>query len=162
MIRHYEEVQPMEPEGGDHFQWVAALGAGLIPGVLLLLVPRGSPWAGISFFSSVIMGRPVPVGVMMPLPVLCLIHLLLAELYGLVISMFVSHLTQGRAVLTGGVIGAGLYLINVAVVSWVLPSWRTNEVAVLFTHIVFGLIAGGAYRGLLRRRAVQHIENPSA
>jgi hypothetical protein len=154
MIRHYDQVPTTEPEHGGDWQWIAALGAGLIPGVLLLLIPRGSPWAGISFFSFVIMGRPVPAGVIMPLPVLCLIHLLIAEVYGLIISLFVSHLTQGRAVLTGGVIGAGLYLINVAVVSWVLPSWRTNEVAVLFTHIVFGLVAGGAYRGLLRRHVV--------
>lgn len=154
MIRHFEQVQALEPERGGHFQWGAALGAGLIPGVLLLLVPRGSPWAGISFFSSVIMGRPLPAGILIPLPVLCLLHLLLSEIYGLIISFFVSHLTQGKAFLTGGIVGIGLYLVNLAVVSWEFPAWRTNEVAVLFTHVVFGLISGGAYRGLLRRTAV--------
>src|SRR5215469_1300998 len=156
MIRHFEEAQTLEPEGGHQFQWVAALGAGLIAGLVLLLVPHGSPWTGISFFSYVIMGRPLPSSVIMPLPVLCLVHLFISEIYGLVISAVVSRLRRSRAVLTGGIVGIGLYVVNLAVVSWALPSWRTHEIAVLFTHVVFGLIAGGAYRGLLRRGTVQH------
>jgi hypothetical protein len=35
--------------------------------------------------------------------------------------------------------------------------WHANtrhEIPVIFTHIVFGLITTGAYRGLLRRRVI--------
>jgi hypothetical protein len=154
MIRRFEEAPAMEPEGKGQFQWGAALGAGLIPGVLLLLAPHGTPWSGISFFSYVVMGRPMPPGVSLPLPVLCVLHLAIAEAYGLIISLFVTHITQGRAILAGGVLGIALYVINFGVVSLLAPDWRGSEIGVLFTHIVFGLIAGGAYRGLLRRKAV--------
>jgi hypothetical protein len=154
MIRHFEDAPAMEPEGNGQFQWGAALCAGLIPGVLLLLAPSGSPWSGISFFSNVVMGRPMPPGVFLPLPVLCLVHLAIAELYGLIISLFVTHITQGRAILAGGALGIALYVINFGFVSLFAPDWRGSEIGVLFTHVVFGLIAGGAYRGLLRRKAV--------
>jgi len=153
MIRHFDEISVMEPESEGHFQWGAAWGAGLIPGALLLLAPRGSPWAGISFFSHVIMGRPSPPGFTIALPMLCIVHLLIAEVYGLIISASVTKMTQGRAVLMGGVVGLILYFANLAIVSLAWPAWRGNEIAVVFTHIVFGLIAGGAYRGLLRRKA---------
>jgi len=155
MIRHFEEARATEPERKGHFQWGAALGAGLIPGVLLLLAPRGSPWSGISLFSYVVMGRPMPPGLFLPLPVLCLLHLVIAELYGLIISLFVTHITQGRAIVAGGVLGIALYVINFGLVSLLAPAWRGSEIGVLFTHIVFGLIAAGAYRGLLRRTAVR-------
>lgn len=154
MIRHYEAHPVFEPQNGGRFQLWPALAAGLIGGVILLLVPTGSPWAGVSFFSSMIMGRSVPAGILMPLPIACLFHLALAEVYGLIISWFVNNVTQGRAFIIGIVIGLVLYLANLGVVSSAFPAWRGNEVAVLFTHAVFGLIVGGAYRGLLKRRQV--------
>ncbi|HLH55283.1 MAG TPA: hypothetical protein VKY92_16905, partial [Verrucomicrobiae bacterium] len=88
----------------------------------------------------------------MPLPVVCLLHLGIAEVYSLIVSLFVNNVTQTRALLVGGVIGAVLYVCNLAVVRIAFPGWHGNEVAVLFTHIVFGLIVSGAYRGLLKRR----------
>ena len=153
MITSFERAPVLEPESGDHYQWRSALGAGLIAGLILLVIPRGSPWAGVTFFSAVIMGRAVPPGVVLSLPLVWLIHLVLAEVYGLIISRFLTSVTQGRAILTGAVIGLVLYLVNWGVVTWFVPAWRGNEAAVLITHLVFGLIVGGAYRGLLRRKA---------
>ena len=80
-------------------------------------------------------------------------HLLVAILYGLVISRAVAHLKQGRAVLTGGFFGLLLYGFNLAVFSVFWPRFRGEEASVVLTHIVFGLIAAGAYRGLLKRRS---------
>src|SRR5207248_11689730 len=57
MIRHFEPAHPLEPEDKPGMQWGAALGAGLIAGVILLVVPRGSPWSSLTVFSPVIMGR---------------------------------------------------------------------------------------------------------
>lgn len=155
VIRHFEPTQVLEPESPGRFQLGPALSAGIIAGVVLLLVPRGSPWSGISFFSSVIMGRPVPDGVFIPLPLICLMHLILSEIYALLISWFVIKVTQARAIITGAIIGLVLYLANLVVVSVAFPAWRTNEVGVLFTHAVFGLIVGAAYRGLLKRKQAE-------
>jgi hypothetical protein len=152
MIRRFEPTALLEPEDGGRFQLGAALGAGLIAGLVLLIIPRGSPWAGISFFSAVVMGRAVPPGVVMPLPVVCLVHLLVAEIYAVIISWFVNNTTQGRAILAGAILGLVLYLLNTGLVAIAFPEWRGNEVGVLFTHAVFGLLVGGAYRGLLKRK----------
>lgn len=141
---------------------LAALGAGFIAGMVLLLVPRGSPWASITFFSAVAMGRPVPPGVGLPLPVVWAIHLGVSIIYGLIVSWAVSTLSQGRAILAGGAVGLFLNIVNVFVVTFAWPLWRGNEGSVLFTHIVFGLIAGGAYRGLLRRRPPAAMVPPTA
>ena len=81
-----------------------------------------------------------------------LVHLLISIIYGILIARVVASLRQGRAILTGGLAGLVLYVINFGVVSAFWPEWRGAEVTVVFTHIVFGLIAAGAYRGLLRRK----------
>ena len=67
---------------------------------------------------------------------------------------FVSQVNQAKAIIIGGLLGLALYLINLAMVSLVFPRWQGNEVGVLVSHVVLGLIAAGAYRGLLRRKAV--------
>ena len=152
MIRRFDTPISLEPENSGHLQWGPALGAGLIAGLVLLVAPRGSPWASLTFFSPMIMGRSVPPAMMLPLPVLWLIHLGVSVLYGLVISVAVSRLTSYRAILVGGAIGLLWYFVNWSIVSVCWPAWRVDEVPVLFTHVVFGLIAAGAYRGLLRRR----------
>jgi len=46
------------------------------------------------------------------------------------------------------------YDLNLAVVAFIWHASPTNEVPVIFTHIVYALIAAGAYRGLLHRRVV--------
>jgi hypothetical protein len=152
MIRGFEPAHPLQPESQGHLQWGAALGAGFIGGAILLIVPRGSPWSSLTFFSPVIMGRALPPTMAMPLLLTWVIHLGVAIIYGLIISRIVAGLTHTRAIVTGGLIGVLLYLLNLGAVSLWWPELRGNEVSVIFTHIVFGLIAGGAYRGLLSRK----------
>ena len=152
MIRHFETGKPLEPENPGHLQWGAALGAGLLAGLVLLVAPRGSPWASLTFFTPMVMGRRLTASMMLPLPVLWVIHLAVGVLYGLIISAAVSRLTSYRAILIGGFIGLLLYFANWGIVSACWPGWRTDEVPVIFTHVVFGLLCAGAYRGLLRRR----------
>jgi len=152
MIRGFEPARRLEPEGQGHMQWGPALTAGLIAGAILLIVPRGSPWSSVTFFSPVIMGRALPPGMELPVFLVWLLHLGISIVYGLMIARIVAGLTQSRAVLTGGVVVLMLYLVNLVVVAVVWPRWRGSEVSVTITHIVFGLIAAGAYRGLLRRK----------
>jgi hypothetical protein len=154
VISGYEARPVYKPEAAGKFQWGAAMSAGFLAGAVLLLAPRGSPWSTLTFFSPVVMGRILPPDVQMPLILTWLVHLVISVIYGLIISRVIAHLTQGRAVAIGGLIGLGLYLANFGVVTALWPQVRGSELTVIFTHIVFGLIAAGAYRGLLRRRAV--------
>ncbi len=139
-------------ENGERFQWPAALGAGLIAGVVLLVAPRGSPWSGLTFLSPTIIGRLVPPSMGLSLPECWLIHLALSLVYGFIISLVASRLTQGRAIVGGGVIGVLLFLVNWGIISLAWPWWQTGLFAVIFAHLVFGLIAGASYRGLRRGR----------
>ncbi len=102
------------------------------------------------FFSPVVMGRNVN-GIGLPAAAAWFFQIVLSIPYGLLISRGIAGLKQGRAVLTGGLLGLILYLINFGAVSTFWPGLRGDEVPVVFTHIVFGLIAAGAYRGLLKR-----------
>ena len=151
MIEHFEPPQPLQSEDHREFQWTAALGAGLIPGVILLITPRGSPWSSLTFFNPTVLGRAAPTETGVSLEGSILLHLLVSLLYGLIIARLVTQFTQLRAVVAGGVIGLLLYLVNFGAVFWLAPDFLGSEVSVVFTHAVFGLIAGGAYRGLLRR-----------
>ncbi len=155
MIRGYQARAPEAPtRGSQGFRPAAALGAGLLAGAILLVVPRGSPWSSLTFFTPAIMGRALPPGTAIPLPAIWALHLALSVFYGFIVSVFVSRLVQPQAEFVGGLAGFGLFLVNWGVVSVCWPRWLGGVVPVLFTHVVFGLIAAGAYRGLARRRIV--------
>jgi len=151
MIKGYEPPNLLEPEEPRHFHIGPALGAGFIAGVILLILPRGSPWSSLTFFSPAIMGRTIP-GPEVPLLLVWALHLAVSLLYGLIISRMVATLKHRRAFVTGALAGLVLYAINFGVVSALWPSLRGAEFSVVVTHIVFGLITAGAYRGLLKRK----------
>ena len=92
MIRGYQSNQPLGSEPRSGFQWMPALLAGFLAGVTFLLVPQGSPWSALTFFSPVIMGRPIPLGMAPPLLLVWLLHLLVALIYGLLVSRMVVSL----------------------------------------------------------------------
>jgi hypothetical protein len=117
----------------------------------LLIVPRGSPWAELTFFAPAIVGRTVSPESGMSFVSILVAHLTVSLIYGLVIARIVAAVTQLRALIVGGMAGLGIYLVNFCIVSWWIPELGGNEISVIFTHAVFGLIAGGAYRGSLRR-----------
>ena len=129
-----------------------AVAAGLIAAVVLLIVPHASPWEGLTSFTPALMGRVVShlweLGPFMTV----VLHLALGMIYGVLISFAVMHIRQMTAVLAGGVVGVVLYFLNLGAVSLWFPAMRGNEVSVFVTHFVFGLIAAGGYRGLLRRK----------
>jgi hypothetical protein len=141
-----------EPVHKGHLQWFPALGAGLIAGAVLLIVPRASPWSSLTFAAPVIMGRVVPEQLGMLLTATKTLHLAVSVLYGLIISVAVMRITQLWALAAGALTGLLLYVGNVAVVSTWFPELRGDEPTVAFSHLVFGGIAAGAYRGLLRRK----------
>ncbi|MGN6552921.1 MAG: hypothetical protein ACTHLW_04280 [Verrucomicrobiota bacterium] len=145
-------VETTEPIDKKHFHWGPALGAGCIAGLVLMIVPRASPWSALTFAAPVIMGRVVPEQLGVLATVTKFLHLGLALLYGLIVSLAVMRITQLRALIVGAIVGSLLYLANYWIVTAWFPALHGDEPTVLFTHLVFGAIAGGAYRGLLQRK----------
>ena len=152
MIKGFEPPHPTEPVGKGRLHGVPALAAGLIGAVVLLIVPHASPWEGLGSFTPAIVGREMPANWDIPAFAVVMMHFALSLIYGFIISLVVLNIRELRAVFTGGLVGLVLYLVNLGVVSLCLPGLRANEVSVLVTHVVFGLIAAGVYRGLLRRK----------
>jgi len=152
MIKSYESPHLLEPEEPTRFHIGPALGAGFMAGAILLIVPHGSPWESLTFFSPVIMGRTVPGPMEMPLLLVWTLHLAASLVYGLIISRIVATLRWRKAFFTGALAGLVLYVVNFGVVSAFWPWLRGAEFSVIVTHIVFGLITAGAYRGLLKRK----------
>ena len=150
MIRGFEPKRPA-PEPRPKWQWGPALAAGVIAGLVLLVVPRASPWSGLTIFSRVFMGRMVPASAGVPVAVVWLGHLALSLAYGLAVAGVAARWTQGKALLAGGLTGLALYGANYLVISHLLPAMLGGEGGVALAHFFFGLIAAGAYRGLLRR-----------
>lgn len=153
MIKGFQPTAREESRVAYHFQWVPAIAAGLIAGVVLLILPHASPWEGLTVFTPTIVGRQVPASWEMQAFSIVVIHLALSLVYGIIISLAVINVRQLRALLVGAAVGLLLYALNLLIVSIWIPAMRTDEVPVLITHFVFGLVAAGAYRGLLRRPA---------
>ena len=151
MIKGFEQPHPAEPIDKSHWQGLPAIAAGLIAGVVLLVVPHASPWEGLTSFTPAIMGRLAPATWGLGMFMTIVLHLVLALVYGIIVSLVVMNIHQMTAVVTGGVAGLLLYSLNLGAVSMWFPAMRGNEVSVFVTHVVCGLIAAGVYRGLLQR-----------
>ena len=139
----------------------AALGAGLLIGLLVALFPRGSPWSGTTFFSPTVMGRTVtePGGSFL----LSLgAHLALSIGYAIIIGLVVDKLHRVKAVIAGGIVGAVLFLINWAVFKFLVTDGAGRETIVLFTHIAFGLLTAGAYKGFSKPAVARALPDSSA
>ena len=152
MIKGFEQPQRTEPIEKNHWQGMPAVTAGLIAGVVLLIVPHASPWEGLTSFTPAIMGRVPPSIWGLGALTVIVLHLALSLIYGLIVSFAVMNIREMAAVLTGGAVGLLLYVLNLGAISTWFPAMRGNEVSVIVTHAVCGLIAAGAYRGLLRRK----------
>jgi len=152
MIKGFEHPHLSEPVERSHWQAMPAVASGLIAGIVLLVVPHASPWSGVTSFTPTMMGRVVPESWGLGSFMTVVFHLALAIIYGVLISLVVTRIRQMAAVVIGGLLGLVLYRLNLTVISLWFPAMRGAEVAVIVTHVVFGLIAAGAYRGLLRRK----------
>jgi hypothetical protein len=142
-----------------NFQWLPALEAGFLAGLVMMIVPRGSPWSALTFFAPVVMGRVIPETAGIPLVMTKAMHLILSIGYGFIISAVVMRITQMRAIIVGAIVGLALYFANWAVIGAAFPELKGDELTVAFTHMVCGGITAGAYRGLLWRRTTPN-ENP--
>jgi hypothetical protein len=145
----YSEEAVVEHKSMD---FKAALSAGLGVGLLFALFPHGSPWSSLTFFSPTVMGRYMtePGGSFLAA---LLPHLGLSVGYAILIGLVVHRLRRVKAVLVGGAVGAVLFLINWLVFNYLVKDGSGHEPVVFFTHLAFGLMAAGAYKGLSKPTA---------
>lgn len=155
--------------------WSAAIWAGVIAGAVfmileMLMVPMflgGSPWAPPRMIAAMVLGDgvlPMPegppptfdMGVML---VAMMVHFVLSVLFTIVLAFIISGMGKGAALAAGGAYGLALYLVNFYVMTAVFPWFAMARNWVSITaHILFGLIAAAAYKGLQKPevRAAPH------
>lgn len=147
---------------GRRFRWGKAIFAGLIAGFVLLVVNAANPWGPSGMINTRVMGRAVETGVRDPGFSIeaAVLHLTLSVVYALVIIGLVYRLEATAAVLAGGAIGIGLYLLNFLAFRTIFSESNVGgELIPFLIHIVFGLFAVGAYKGMQRRRQAVVEEN---
>ncbi len=154
MQANLDEILDREAE----LKWVSALLAGLMAGLVVWLLSHGTPWFTSGLVSPTLMGRDLksPGTVDSAASALTVVsQVLVSIVYGILIGWVASHFRHLWALAAGGLVGLVLYLVNLGIFQTLLgtPS-AENEVPVIVTHVVFGLIAAAAYRGLAARRRV--------
>lgn len=140
-------------------QWGAALQAGLIAGIALLLLQMvmgpifmgGGVWDTPRLMAAILLGRDV-----VPPPgtfgfgivgAALLVHGMLSVTYGLILAAIVHRMLMPSAVMTGAVFGLALYIVNfyafTAMFDWFAMgrTWVT-----VFAHLVFGVSAAWTYK----------------
>lgn len=138
------------------YDWRAALIAGVIGCAVVWLLSHGIPWFTSGMVSPSMMGRdlkpPGLVDASMTLVTL-VAQLGVSIAYALAIAPLVSRFRGMWAIALGGIIGIGLYLLNLAAFRLVFTDqWTGSELPVIVTHVVFSMVVAGAYKGLAARK----------
>ena len=153
-----ESVEPMDVDRPTErpAQWWTGIKAALAIGVLLWLVSRGIPWAASGVVSPTVMGRELkyPGSIDTNLTITAIVlHFVSAVVYAAIMIPLIHRFRYGSAALVGAAMGVILYLLNLAIFTIVgggAPYSR--ELPVFVTHLAFGLIFTGLYKGLVKRR----------
>jgi hypothetical protein len=154
---------------GHTLDWRCALGAGFIGGLALVLcdivlVPLllgQSVWGPPRYIAAIALGPSVlpppaafDLGVM---SVAAVIHFGLSILYAIPLAYVIHRTRRFPAVIAGAFIGLDIYLLNFFLFAGLFP-WFAAERNGLSaaTHLLYGLVAAGAYEILLYFRHHRH------
>jgi hypothetical protein len=140
--------------------WSAAIWAGVVSGIIFLLVnlgltaySLGSPWIVTRILASVVMGSSV-----LPPPttfdattfaVAIVVHMILSILFACLLAIIIHRWGLIVGIAGGALFGLALYGINFYTFSYFFPwffpfrSWM-----MLLSHVFFGAAAGGVYETL--------------
>jgi hypothetical protein len=149
---------------GTHgtFDWKAAIWASIIAGAVFMMMEMGLVaitgmggfWAPPRMIAAIAMGPEVlpppetfDAGILMTAMV---IHMMLAIVYGFVLGWVIARwrMSVGAAILSGGLFGLLIYLVNFYGIAPVMFPWfvmAQNWVS-LVSHVAFGAVLGWAYR----------------
>lgn len=156
-------------EERGRIDWRAAICAGLIAGLVFLVLEMGmvwlfmgeSPWAPPRMIAAIVLGEGV-----LPMPpdkpatfsmgiviTAMIIHFMLSIIYGLIGAAIVANrMGYAAAIGLGAVAGLAIYLVNFYPIANALFPWfamARNWISI-FAHVMFGAIVGAAYVGLRR------------
>lgn len=140
-------------------QWTTGIKAAIAVAAILWLVTRGIPWAPSGLVSPTVMGREIkdPGEINTSLAGLAtILHFVSAIVYASIMMPLIHRFTYNNAWLIGTGLGVGLYLLNLAIATLFgggTPYAR--ELPAFITHLAFGIIFTGAYKGLVKRRVDQ-------
>lgn len=137
--------------------WEAALWAGVISGILMLMltmllgwITLGSPWLYVRLAASIVMGEsalPPPAGFELNVFLVGLVvHMLLSIFYGCFIAVVIFRWGLLVGFLGGAVLGLAIYVINFFAVSYFFPwFYPLHSWIFLLSTVLFGALAGGIY-----------------
>jgi hypothetical protein len=156
-LEHGELAAP----GARAYDPLAALGAGLLAGVLATLVQiilwwlAALPvvetlWRDTRLTAGIVLGADALTAAHLSpwtlMLVATLIHFTLSGIYGLVLARFIDRLPAGRALLAGGLFGAALYAVNLYGFTLFFPWFAvTRDGITALTHVAFGMLLAGGY-----------------
>ena len=140
--------------------WDAAVWAGLIAGLLFLVVAMilaavavGDPWVVLKIFASPVMGpdviEPATGSDALVMVVGLLVHLVLSVLFAFLLAIIFHRWGLVVATLGGALFGLILYLINFHGVAYVMPWFYLYRSWMLLAgHILYGAVVGFVYEAL--------------
>jgi hypothetical protein len=154
-------MEPNERLGDDQkpkrrVRWASAGLAGFVVGIIFLVFVRGLPWFSSGVISPGVMGRQMPNtspddGVGLALGA-ALLHVIVSIAYTLVLAPLIHRLNLKPAIACGAAVGFGLYLLNYLIFTRIYPQYAgQQEIGPIFTHVIFGMAAAAAYKGLAKR-----------
>jgi hypothetical protein len=155
-----DRVEAVEavPQAERPVQWATGIKAALAVAAILWLVTRGIPWAPSGLVSPTVMGREIkdPGEINTNLSVIAsVLHFVLAMVYASIMMPLIHRFTYNNAWLIGAALGLVLYVLNLAVSAMFGGTPYARELPVFITHLAFGIIFTGAYKGLVKRRVDQ-------
>jgi hypothetical protein len=154
-VEQVEVVRPVERP----VQWLTGIKAAVAIGLIFWLVARGIPWAPSGLVSPTVMGREIkyPGDLNFSAALLAsVLHLLCAVIYGIIMMPLIHWFRYGNAWLVGAAMGSILYVVNLATFAiFGGGAPYSRELPVFITHLAFGIIFTGAYKGLVKRRVDQ-------
>jgi hypothetical protein len=137
-------------------QWWTGIKASLAVAGVFWLVTRGIPWAPSGLVSPTVMGREIkyPGSIEVDFAITAImLHFISAVMYAAIMMPLIHRFRYGSAALIGATMGLILYGLNLAaftIAGGGAPYSR--ELPVLITHLAFGLVFTGTYKGLVKRR----------
>lgn len=148
------------------FSWKGAIWAGVIAGVvfmmlemaLIMMLKGMSPWGPPRMMAAMVMGQGVlpPMGepaifdfnIMM---VAMMIHMMLSIVLSIVLGLGISRLGLNlvSSIIVGAIFGMIVYFVDFYVFTAWFPWFAMSRgVITLFSHTMFGAVAGGVYQAI--------------
>jgi hypothetical protein len=140
--------------------WRAAIWAGLISGVVFLIINMlltkifiGSPWVSVRLVASIIMGAralPPPANFDLGIFLTALaVHVPLSIAFASVIAVVLHRWGLLVGIVGGAIFGLALYAINFYTLTFFFPWFFPMRSWIMaLSHLVFGACAGGIYESL--------------